>query len=90
MDWDDDLKETERKDQLKEEDNYSACSDWDADLKEQDRKNQEIKDQNNSEGKTPQNNPALLSATTFTLQPPESSFEHFTKMSSEIPTEEET
>ena len=58
-------------------------------LEEQDRKNQEIKDQKDNEGKTPQNSPTFLSATTFTLQPPESSIEQFTKRSNETPTKEE-
>ena len=65
------------------------CLDWDADLKEQDRKNKEIKDQKDSEGKTPQNWPTFLSVTTFTLQHPESSIKQSTKKSSETPTEEE-
>ena len=55
---------------------------------EQDRKNQEIKDQKDNEGKTPQNCPTFLLATTFTLQPPGSSIKQFTKNSSETPTEE--
>ena len=65
------------------------CSDWDTYLKEQDRKNQEIKNKKENEGKTPQNSPTSLSATAYTLQPPESSIEQSTKMSSETPTEEE-
>ena len=71
------------------EDNFSVCFDLDTDLKEQDRKNQEIKHQKDNEGKTPQNSHATLSATTFTLQPPESSIKEFPKSPSETPTEEE-
>ena len=53
-DWDKNLKQEERKDQDKGEDNLSVWSNWDADLEEQDRENQEIKDQKNNERKTPQ------------------------------------
>ena len=63
--------------------------DWDADLKEQDRKNQEIKDKKDKEGKTPQNSPTFMSATTSTLQPPESSIKQSTKRFTETLTEEE-
>ena len=58
-------------------------------LKNKIEKKQEIKDQKASEGKTPQNSPIFLSATTFTFHPPESSIKQFTKRSSETPTEEE-
>ena len=37
------LRKKKRKDQDKEEDNFSVCSDWEADLKEQDTKIQKIK-----------------------------------------------
>ena len=67
---------------------YPMSSDWNEDLEEEERKNQEIKDHKDSEGKTPQNSPKFLSATTFTPQTPESSIKQFTKKSSETPTNE--
>ena len=45
--------------------------------------------QKDNEGKTPQNSPTFLSATIFTLQPPESSIKQLTKESTKTPTEEE-
>ena len=81
QDWGEDSKE-EGNDKNKGEDNFSVCSDWD-------RKNQKIKDQKDNKGKTPKNSPTFLSATSFTLQPPESSIKQSTRKSSETPTEEE-
>ena len=48
-----------------------------------------MKDQKDSEEKTPQYSPTFLSVTTFTPQLPVSSIKQFIKSSSETPTKEE-
>ena len=89
QEWEEDSEEEKVNDQDKGEDNFSVCLDWDSDLKEQGRKNQEINNQKDNEGKTPQNSPTSLSATTITLQPSESSLKQLTEKSSKTPIEEE-
>ena len=87
FDWDEGLgeEEEERKEQDKEESNFSVCSDWDTDLEEKERKNQEIEDQKNNDRRTPQPSPKHLSVDTFTSKPSKSSIKQLDNQSSASP-----
>ena len=86
MDWEEVLwEEEERKEQDKEEYNFSVCSDWDADLEEWDRNNQEIEDHKNNDRKTPQPSLKLSLVDTFTPKPFKPSTEQLDNQSSLSP-----
>ena len=53
LNWKEDLKKEEERQEWVKEDNYSVCSDLDADPKEQEWKNLEMEDQKNNDRKTP-------------------------------------